>query len=40
MAEEQQAWRTGQDLKEIRAGIREAWEQSADGAAAEALTKG
>ena len=36
--EEQQARRTGQDLKEIRAGIREAWEQSADGKSfAEAL---
>lgn len=31
LAEEQQARRTGQDLKEIRAAIREAWEKSADG---------
>jgi len=30
-AEEQQARRKGQDLQEIRAAIREAWEQSTDG---------
>ncbi len=30
-AEEQQARRKGQDLQEIRAAIREAWEQSANG---------
>lgn len=31
LAEEQQARRKGQDLQEIRAAIREAWEQSTDG---------